>query len=187
MRPALKLPLWLPLSALGLLGTGCADLLYVEGDVPEACITESDAGFDGFPIPGTYTVNRDFNYEIGALDVLTDDSVDAQAKLLSLTLTANSGLADMGFFEHLKGTAAAPEGSDLPPLVLIDYTKPASGNAGETISFESDQTNVIPYLGDGTLRLSVEITGSIPQNDWSVDARGCLAVKGKVKYLKAMK
>ncbi len=183
----MKLPLWLQLSACGALAalaSGCGDLLYVEGDVPEACITEANAGFQGFPVPGTYTVNRDFNYDVGSLDALTNEDVEAQAKLLSLTLTANQGLTDMGFIQHVKAVANAPADANLPPLTLIDYTKPASGQAGQTISFAADQTDVLPYFADGKLQLSVEITGSIPQNDWSVDAKGCLSVKGKVKYFK---
>lgn len=183
----MKLPFWLrwsAIGALGAIGSGCG-LLYAEGDVPEACITEADASFPGFPVPGTYTVNRDFNYDVGALDVLTDDNVDAEAKLLSLTLTANSGLTDMGFIDQLKGTAASPAGSGLPALTLINYTKPAGRAVGKTLSFASQPTNVIPYIADGKLRLSVEITGSIPQTDWSVDARGCLSVKGKFKYFNA--
>jgi hypothetical protein len=189
VRLNVKLPFWLQLSACGALAafaSGCGDLLYAEGDVPEACITEKDAGFQGFPIPGTYTVSREFKYDVGAIDVLTDEDVDAEAKLLSLTLTANSGLQDMGFIDHVKGVATGPAGSNLPPLTLIDYTKPAGGAAERSVSFAADQTDVLPYFADGKLQLAVEITGSIPQNDWSVDARGCLAVKGKVKYLKAM-
>lgn len=192
MRPVLKLTHWLKASACGALATfsvGCSNLLFVEGDVPEACITEENADFPGAPVQGSFTVSRDFEYDIGAIDVLTDDDngVDANVRLLALTLTANQGTTDLGFIEHLKGTAFAPAGSTLPPLTLIDYTKPAGSAATRSIAFKSDQTDVVPYFEDGKLHLAVEITGNVPQSDWSVDAQGCLAVKGKVKYLKAMK
>jgi hypothetical protein len=188
----LKLPHWLKASACGAiaaLSVGCSDILYAEGDIPEVCVTEANTSFPGVPVDGTQTVKQDLSYDIGSIDILTDDKngVEAQAKLLSLTLTASDNTTDLGFIDHLKATVAAPAGSNLPPLTVIDYTKPAGAQATKAIAFKSDSTDVIPYFVDGNLNLSLEITGDVPQTDWSVDAQGCLSVKGKVKYLKAMK
>ncbi|HZH02609.1 MAG TPA: hypothetical protein VEY30_02425 [Myxococcaceae bacterium] len=174
-------------STLGLacaLLTGCGDLFYAEVEVPEVCVTEADAGLEGVPVPGTHTVSRAFNYDIGsALGTITTEGVDSEARLLTLTLTANRGISDMDFLDAIQVYAAAPPDSGLSDLKLVDYQQPAAAQGARTISLTAQQDNIIPYVTADALKLNVTFTGQIPQSSWSVDARGCLYIRGKYKYL----
>jgi hypothetical protein len=152
------------LSTFCALTAGCVSIRATE---PEACLSQS-VSLPGAPaqiggLVGTVSESKEFKQDLGDIPsdlvttlILTGGEISVQGTTLD-------------FLDELKVTLLGD-----PAIVLVD-AKPEPGATSVTIP-KLDQ-NIADRLKDKSVDLQLDITGRLPQQDFSLDVSLCLAAE----------
>jgi hypothetical protein len=170
----------LSLSALLLLGAatvGCAP--SVEADVPEVEVTQKGLAFEGVPIGnliGEVSMSQSFTQKHSKLDL--PKGLDSEVKALGVSLFAKSGIQDFSFLHSLQVTMS--DGNH-PAVELINYQMvPGAKPSPELDMVSANPVNTLDQWKTDSATFTVNVAGTLPTQNWSVDLR--IRFGGKVKY-----
>lgn len=148
--------------------TGCS----AKADIPEVVVTESDIAFDGVPlVPGftdqDATLETQFDHPDG-VDLPT--SLNPKLYALSAKVTARGDMQDLSFLKTIKLQIASHTNTP-PPAVVASYQRGSSNTASKEINLDIDSgADVLDYWNTKNAYYIVTISGSLPQDDWAIDA-----------------
>lgn len=168
------------LAPLSLAGCG---LFVAEVDEPHLCLTLEEEEIPGTELP---LQDRIFLYDLGPAlpDRAESDRIELEVRLVDFELAARGGVDDFGFLE--RATIQLVEGTDpdAPGKQLAAWEAPADRPAGPVAVFDVDSSI---DLGDAVssrkLRLALRMEGTLPTQDWRVDATACFRVHSEIRYL----
>ena len=171
------------LAGVGLvLFTGGCPLLDLEVEAPEVCLHYTDLTVPAADGSGSAHVDFVFD-DLGSADALT--TIDGAVTFSHLDLRATGGgQTSFDFLTSARASIAsgAPE-SSLPEVTVVDCSGDACERDGATLSLRStSELNAIDYLKTGSIAVSLDVAGTLPTHDWTVDLDVCM--KGRVHYRK---
>lgn len=162
------------LVLLPLLLGGCP-LIDVEADVPETCVTRTGVTVAANMPAGAQSVTVDH------LDGLADLAKQGfQLSLVRGELRATSGITDFSFVTRASiSLASGNPDSTLPTLDAFACDGCNAAGAIVDIAPTSDG-DVAPYLETGSLVLDIDLSGTAPTVDWTMDVEVCAS--GSASY-----
>jgi hypothetical protein len=168
MRPSLRILL----IALPLLTTGCSSLFYLEAETDEVCKTQHGVSFPGAPqIPGT--VSQTFDFPVKDISAtLPTGGTDAQLRIHLFEVTATSGNPDLSGVE--RASVAFSVNAQSTPTKLLEYKRPTNQTRTEKLTATGEGVLDLNELSrTENLVVTVEASGTLPQNTWTADVRVC--------------
>jgi hypothetical protein len=160
-------------TALVLMVGGCP-LLDVQVETQEVCLT-----YTGLEVPGVDaggSVHEEFVFDdLGSLDGL--DQLDGSARFVRVDLHATSGVADFGFLGSARVTVASGDpDSSLPEVTAVDCSGDGCARDGADLSiFAASDVDAVPYLRSGSVAITIDASGQLPAESWTVDVDVCMA------------
>jgi hypothetical protein len=162
---------------LGGAAAGCG--ISVEADVPEIEVTQHDLAFAGVPVAaliGDVSMTRTFSQEHKKLEM--PDGLDTEVKALGITLTTKTGIKDFGFIHNLR-LLMSDDVHD--PIELVDFQQDPTTQASNVLTMSSaNPVNTLDQWKTNSATFTVEIAGTLPPQDWTIDLS--IRFAGKVKY-----
>lgn len=167
--------------SLVLLAAGCP-LLEVEAEVPEVCMTYRDIEIAGVPPELATGVDETFAFDdLSAFDALAD--LDADAHFVSATVRATRGVDNLAFIESASVAIASNDpASTLPTRVIYacDGDCPARDNA--LVVPVQDRSDALEYIRSGSLSITLQATGQMPTEAWTMDVEVCVAARASYAF-----
>ena len=166
---------------------GCEQVFFAEVDVPQVCQKLPSQQFEGVPPQFQQgKLERDFDYEVGQfLEGAEMGSLEGEAQLLSMTMSRLADSPALTFIDAASVQLLAPEGTELPPLKLIDYQKQAT-DSGDALNLVGGKIDVLPYLRAGKVKLKTSLEGTLPSEPWSADVEACFHLRARVYYYETL-
>lgn len=145
---------------------GCS----AHADIPKVVVERSDVGFDGVPrVPGvelTATVINSFDHPKG---YKLPSLFDSKLYPIGASITGRGAMTDLSFIEGVTLTLSSRAEDAPPPVVVARYERDA-GDVGRAIHLETDSdTDVLGYWTTKSAYYDVELWGTLPEENWSVD------------------
>lgn len=166
-RP-LDVPLTRNLALIAALAAafGCS----ARADIPEVVVERSDVAFEGVPrLPGvdpTATITNTFDHPKG---YKLPSMFDSKLYPVAASITARGDVTDLSFVEGVTLTLSSRADDAPPPIVVARYER-ESGVSGRVIELETESdTDVLSYWTTKSAYYDVEIWGTLPEENWSVD------------------
>lgn len=170
------------LLSLLLLTTGCSSLFSVEAETEEICKTQRDVAFPGsIPIPGT--VSQTINFPIGDISAtLPSGSTQALLRMRLFEVTATSGDPELSGVERASVALRLPD--QRTPTKVLEYRRPPNQGSTQKLSATgSGELDINKLIGQESLELTLEASGTLPPRDWTADVRVCAGLFLKTDVL----
>jgi hypothetical protein len=173
-------------SIVGLFGLavlpGCP-LLDLQADVQSACVTYNDVQVDAMPSVTT-TIEQSFTVnDISSLQQLTSDGF--QLTFERGDVLPDTGISTLSFVDRAAINVTSGSGSDALPELTFTCANCGSGVAALAFQPGSDGSgsaiDAAPYVANGPLVVSVELTGTPPSVAWSMDVDVCVTATASVQ------
>jgi hypothetical protein len=145
-------------------------------EVTDLCITYPGVKIGGVS-SGATTIDKSFIFDkLAAIQSLADSLTDLQ--LTSMAARATSGTSDLSFVAaaHVTLASGAPS-STLPVLDVYDCTSDCIPPDGTLALASEVQTSVLAYVETGSLLVDVQLAGTFPNVDWTMDLDACFRGK----------
>ena len=160
-------------AGLVLLTGGCP-LFQVEVEVKEVCMTYPDLVIP--PSDGSGTVSHSFVFDdLESVEGL--DELDGNVEFVAVKLRAKSGVSSLDFLDAAHVSVAT---ADKPEVSIVDCAGDCPGGASELVLDTTAAVNALDYLDADAIAVTIDVAGSLPTTEWSVDVDVC--VKGKLSY-----
>jgi hypothetical protein len=165
-----------------LLLTACGDLLYIEAETESICKTESGAAFPAAP-PVSHTVSQSLRLPINGIgDAVPEEDFEAELSLRSFELILGTGAANLDGIDSLSLTANTPGGTGAG-ILLGSYTRPAGQTNIRSIRLTgSEGTDIVSLARQDELDVRVDLSGMLPQEDWTADLDVCAGLRVRANY-----
>jgi hypothetical protein len=171
-----------PLFALALASGFGGCMLSVEAEVPDVEVTQHDVAFPGIPNAsqlGDLSTGMSFTQERPALDL--PKGIDSSVQAVSIELTAKTGISDFDFLKALRITMVPKGGSE--PIELINYEKATGAVVGKKLTIASkNPVNILEQWKADSATFTVDVAGTLPEVNWTIDMSVHFAGKASYKY-----
>jgi hypothetical protein len=166
---------------VALLAATSGACMSIEAEAPEIEITQADVRFTGVPaIAGLGSTKQSFTGNHPALDLPSELSADVRA--VQVILTARSGITDFAFLSGLKVTMQ-DDAKKKAAVTLLDYQRGEVPTPTAVLTIPAaNPTNVIEQWKSDAALFGLEIEGTLPEQDWSVDVTLSFAGTASWKY-----
>jgi hypothetical protein len=161
---------------VGLVVLPACPLLDVEADVQDACVT-----YPGLQVAALPSVNATIekSFTVGNLDSFKE--LASQGFDLSFVhgeAHATSGITDFTFVR--KATMAVASGDPSSTLPTLDvFNCEACAPTGDTLEIgAATQADAAPYITTGSIIVTIDLTGTPPAVDWTMDVDVCMTGSG---------
>ncbi|HXU83558.1 MAG TPA: hypothetical protein VN914_19330 [Polyangia bacterium] len=157
---------------IALAASGCA--MSVSGELPEIEVTQHDLALPGAPRElrtGDVTVSLPSFFQPNERIGLPIDSYQS-VKVTGMTVVLKKGGGgDLSFLRALRVTLGGLQGfvAGAAPIEVAKYERPASGTAGSSIEAGKGAVEVVEAWRDPVTVMTVEATGDLPEEAWTVD------------------
>jgi hypothetical protein len=162
--------------ALALVTTaaGCP-LLEAEVELSEVCMTYADLEIAGVPAGVPTSIDETFTFDdLSAFDALAD--LDADARFLSATVRATSGVDTLGFVDTASVEIASNDPDSTLPTRMIYSCDGDCRADGDALAIPAqDQPDALDYIRSGSLAIALRVSGTMPTEDWTMDVEICVA------------
>jgi len=158
--------------SLALLLGGCA--MSVEGELPEIEVTQQNLSLPGVPRElrtGDVSVSMPSFFQPNDRIGLPIDSYQSvKVKGLTVVLKKGGG-GDLSFLRTLRVTLSGLQGylGGVAPTEVAQYQRPSAGTAGTTVDAGKGPVEVVEAWRDPVTVMTVEATGDLPEEAWTVD------------------
>jgi hypothetical protein len=162
----------LTLLALAVAAGGCA--MSVSGELPEVEVTQHDLALPGVPRElrtGDVNVTLPSFFQPNDHLGLPIDSYRS-VKVTGLTVVLKKGGGgDLSFVRSMRVTLGGLQGflAGAVPAEVARYDRPSAGTAGTTIEAGKGPVEVVEAWRDPITVLTVEASGDLPEEAWTVD------------------
>lgn len=101
----------------------------------------------------------------------------------SATVRAVAGITSFDQLELIRAELTSGVDAALPPVLFIDYVRPADGAGGTELVINSaaSDANLYSYLATGPAVLSVDARAVVPSGQWAVEVELCFNASVKLK------
>jgi hypothetical protein len=156
----------------GALGSGC--VLSAEGELPDVEVTTRDVAIPAAPLEAL-EAGRDVAIAVSFRQkperAGLSKSNFAQVRVLSVQVTAKSGVSDLAFLRSLRVVATSPEATNmgLAPVEIARYERNGAAG-GTTLSIPSDPPADITQLWRSSeIVFTLQAVGQMPTVAWTAD------------------
>jgi hypothetical protein len=153
--------------------SGCA--MSVSGELPEIEVTQHDLTLPGAPRElrtGEVTVSLPSFFQPNERIGLPIDSYQSVKVTGMNVVLKRGGGGDLSFVHSLRVTLGGLQGyvAGAAPIEVAHYERPQSGAAGgTTIDAGKGPVEVVDAWRDPVTVMTVEATGDLPEESWTVD------------------
>lgn len=151
---------------------GC--VFSVEGEIPDIEVTQPDIQFPGFPagaVAGEPALAIPVAHMHDRLGVSQDGF--SEVRVREVAISAKSGVADLGFVRALRIsiTPGGARAAGAEPVEIARYERTVAPDAvGPVLRMRSDPAvNVIDSWRSDVVTVLFEVSGDLPEVNWSVD------------------
>jgi hypothetical protein len=141
-------------------------------DVSDLCVPYDGVTIHGVA-QGTTTVDHDWTFDkLAALQALASSVQDLQ--FVSIDASAASGVSSLDFIDaaHVSVASGNPAAM-LPTVDAYDCTGDCVPD-GSTLAVPSMlQQSAIAYIESGSVLVDLEVDGTLPVEDWTIDVQLC--------------
>ena len=160
---------------------GCT--LSAEADVPDVTVTQHDLSFTGIPMAGRLgdvATELSFTQDKPALDL--PKGLDTSVKAVQVDLIAKGGISSFDFIRSLRVSMIPTSGTDLG-VELLSYERADGVAVGSTLSIPSkNPINILDQWKASSAQFTIQIAGTLPEQDWSLDMSVHFSGKFSYKY-----
>jgi hypothetical protein len=173
-----RLILFLPaLAALALAACG-GPVLFVEVEVPRACVAQGRVAFPGVATSGTATGDLDVPL-VAQIPLLTTSGADTVLVLDDVTIAPVSGSPDLSGIDGAVVDVVPASGA---PVAAVRYTRDPAAPPPSQLVLSGGGVDVAPLLQNGSAHLRIVASGRPPPTAWAADVQTCVHGKSKVPY-----
>jgi hypothetical protein len=146
----------------------------VQGELPEIEVTQHDLSLPGAPRElrtGEVTVSVPSFFQPNERIGLPIESYrSVKVKGLTVVLKKGGG-GDLSFLRTLRVTLSGLQGylAGVAPTEVGEYQRPADRTAGATLEAGKGSVEVVEAWRDPITVMTVEATGDLPEEAWTVD------------------
>jgi hypothetical protein len=153
--------------------------MSVEAEAPEIEITQADVRFTGVPFGNDLgSQKKSFTGSHPALDLPSE--LTAEVRAVQVTLKAKSGITDFSFLSRLRVTMQ-DDAKKKEPVDLLHYERDPAATAGAVLSIPAQNpNNLIDQWKSDAAVFGLELEGTLPEQDWTVDVT--LSFSGKATW-----
>jgi len=154
---------------------GCP-LLDVQADVQDVCVTYPGLQIPAQP-PATTAIERSFT--VDQLDSFKDLADQGFTLAFSHGVArATSGVSDFTFVQHADlAIASGDPSSTLPTLEIFDCDGCASADGTLDVA-AAGSADATAYVASGSLVVTIDLAGTAPTVDWTMDVDVCMTGAG---------
>ena len=166
------------LIGIATVAAGCG--ISVEAELPEVTITQRDLTFQGVPDLGIgdVSVEQTFAQDHGKVEL--PEGLDPEVKALSITLRATHGVDDLSFIKLLRMTMS--DGMNAP-IELVNYEQTPASTHHKEIKLEAlNPANIFDAWNTDKATFTLQVAGTLPSKDWSLDVMIRFSAKAKYEY-----
>jgi hypothetical protein len=156
------------LSLIAMLVGGCVS---VGASVPEIQLVQSGMEFPAMADEmrqqvGEVSISRNFSYSLDAMEL--PEGLHSNVRIVGVSLLANYGIEDFAFLRSLKITINDEVN---PAFELASFERHAHtpNDDGVLVMKFNPQIDTLALLKSESMEFVVDLTGSPPAVDWSVD------------------
>jgi hypothetical protein len=163
----LAMPVWL--AAIG--ASGC--IISAEGELPDVEVTERDVAIPAAPLEADgsdVAIQVVFKQKPARAGLAKDAFSDV--RVLSVGVTAKSGVADLGFLKGLRVIATSAEAmkAGFAPVEIAHFERTSSSPGGPTLLIPSDPPADVTQLWKSTeVIFTLAAIGQMPTTAWTAD------------------
>jgi hypothetical protein len=180
-------PARIALIALALLGGGCT--LFAEGDIPDVELVQNDLLFPAAPLGSAgmeVALSVPFKLRPGRIGIARD--AFSGVRVLSVAITAKSGVTDLTFLRTARITLASLDPLDAGetlqqgPVEIGRYTRTDGAEIGPSVKVDSEPPTDVTdiWRTAPTVVFVAEITGQLPTVAWTADIS--IRLGANIKY-----
>ncbi|HET6282956.1 MAG TPA: hypothetical protein VFH73_18490 [Polyangia bacterium] len=161
--------------------SGCG--LSIEAEIPEVEVTQKGISFEGVPMAGTLgevSMTRSFSQQHKALELPA--GLDPQVHAIDVTVKATKGIKDFKFLTFLR-LAMSDDKNPGKSAELINYQQNPADPASATLTMVSaNPVNTLDHWKSDAAIFTMDVAGTLPEVDWSIDITVRFAGSIKYKY-----
>ena len=160
-----------------------ACMLSVEAEIPDVEVTQHDVAFQGLPGASQLgEVSTGMSFTQDRPDLPLPKEIDSTVKAMKIELRAKTGITNFDFLRSLRITMAPKDGTS-EPVELINYEKPAGSVVGATLSIPAkNPVNILDQWKAESAVFNVQLSGTLPEQAWTIDISAHFAGKISYKY-----
>jgi hypothetical protein len=153
------------------LGPGC--ILSAEGELPDVEVTERDVAIPAAPLEADgsdVAIAVSFRQKPARAGLAKSNFADV--RVLSVHLTAKSGVSDLGFVKGLRVVATSSEAAamGLAPVEIARYERNGGGAGGPMLSIPSNPpADVTQLWRSSEIVFTMQAVGQMPTTAWTAD------------------
>ena len=153
--------------------------MSVEAEAPDIEITQADVHFNGIPFGSDLPkMKKSFTGKHPALDL--PSNLTAEVRAVEVILKAKSGITDFDFLSSIRVTMQ-DDAKKNEPVELLHYQKVEGAAPTAVLQMPSgNPANVIEQWKSEAAEFSLDLEGTLPEKDWTVDVT--LSFAGKVSW-----
>ena len=149
-------------------------LLDIEAQVQETCVTYPDIAVAALP-PATTTISKSFDVsDLQSFKELTDEGLELS--FVRGETRATSGITDFTFVQSAQMSVAS--GDPDSTLATVTVFECSGGSCAETDNkldvTSATNADAAPYIASGSLVVTVDLAGTPPATNWSMDVDICM-------------
>jgi hypothetical protein len=186
-RSAVALGTLALVAAAGWLATGCT--LFAEGDIPDVELVQNDLLFPAAPAGAAgmeVALSVPFKLRPGRIGIARD--AFSAVRVLSVAITAKSGVTDLTFLHTARITLASVDPFDAGetlqqgPIEIARYARLDGAEVGPSVRVDSEPPTDVTdiWRTAPTVVFVAEITGELPTVQWTADIS--IRLGANVKY-----
>ena len=151
--------------------SGC--LLSAEGELPDVEVTEKDVAIPAAPLEADgsdVAIAVSFKQKPARVGLPKDSFTDV--RVLGVTVTAKSGVGDLGFLKVLRVTATSPEAAaaGFAPVEIALFQRSSDQAGGPVLVIPTDPPADITQLWQSNeVVFTLQAIGQMPTMAWTAD------------------
>jgi len=175
-----RTPLVLALVFAAFAAASCAK---VEGDIPEAAVTQKAVAFRGLPGGGQLgEVSITQSYTLTSDDLSWAKDLNSEVYAYAFELKAVGAVQDLSFIHYARITMAdGTDGATTPAVEIVSYERPANVVASPVLDVPTTHPiNVSQVWAAKKVVITMQLAGIFPEEEWSADVT--VRMSGKISY-----
>ena len=159
------------LLAIALASGNC--IISAEGELPDVEVTERDVAIPAAPLEADgsdVAISVVFKQKPARVGLPKDSFSDV--RVLSVGVTAKSGISDLAFLKGLRVTATSAEATaaGFAPVEIARFERNGSSSAGPTLLIPADPPADVTALWKSTeVVFTLAAVGQMPTTAWTAD------------------
>lgn len=157
----------------------CGGPFFTEVEVPRACQKLEARQFAGTSLDVPVSTTQELSIDLRGQ--LPEGAVEAQAQIMSFTVTPRSATTDLSFVETARLELLPPTGTAGDPQLVVDYAYEDQVE-GAAIVATGEAFDLTPFIGEEQITGRLELLGKLPRESFEADVETCLSFRARYSY-----